>query len=80
MDRDFRAAIWIITGMKRLQRLEFIFLYERFLQRNNELNRAVVERRSEEEIEFLQKQLEDLVERMRDKRSSVSPTSLFQAQ
>jgi uncharacterized coiled-coil protein SlyX len=66
--------------MKRLQRLEFIFLYERFLQRNNELNRAVVERRSEEEIDFLQKQVDDLVERMRDKRSAVNPATLAQAQ
>jgi uncharacterized coiled-coil protein SlyX len=80
VDLDFRAAIWIRSGMKRLQRLEFIFLYERFLQRNNELNRAVVERRSEEEIDFLQKQVDDLVERMRDKRSAVNPAAFVHAQ
>jgi hypothetical protein len=66
--------------MKRLQRLEFIFLYERFLQRNNELNRAVVEGKSEEEINFLRCQIEDMVERMRDKRSTVNPAEMFQAQ
>jgi hypothetical protein len=77
---NFRAAIWIIPGMKRLQRLEFIFLYERFLQRNNELNRAVVEGRSEEEINFLRCHINDLVERMRDKRSPVNTAELVHAQ
>ena len=66
--------------MKRLQRLEFIFLYERFLQKNNDLNRAVVEGRSEEEIDFLRLQVNDMVERMRDNRTSVNPAELVQAQ
>jgi hypothetical protein len=74
------AAIWIWKGMKRLQRLEFIFLYERFLQRNNDLNRAVVEGKSEEEISFLRNQVNDMYNRMRDQRSSSVKTNLFQAQ
>jgi hypothetical protein len=64
--------------MKRLQRLEFIFLYERFLQRNNDLNRAVVEGRSEEEIDFLRCQVNDMYNRMRDEHSPAP--KLFQAQ
>lgn len=66
--------------MKRLQRLEFIFLYERFLQRNNDLNRAVVEGKSDEEIRFLRSQVNEMYNRMRDQRSASGKLNFFQAQ
>jgi hypothetical protein len=52
--------------MKRLQRLEFIFLYEVFLARNKELSNAVLECRSEEEIDGIRKQVDEVYNKIRN--------------
>jgi hypothetical protein len=63
--------------MKRLQRLEFIFLYERFITRHNELNEAVMAGKKPEELEELRMHVNDLYNRIRDGRSAPVRESFF---
>jgi hypothetical protein len=71
-----RNAICFICGMKRLQRLEFIYLYECFLSRHNELNEAVMSGKDPNELEGLRQQVNELYERIRDKKPSAGPVYL----
>jgi hypothetical protein len=72
-----RNAICFIRHMKRLQRLEFIFLYERFIARHNELNEAVMSGKHPDELEGLRQHVNELYVRIKGNESPADNSFVF---
>ncbi|RYY39980.1 MAG: hypothetical protein EOO08_07955 [Chitinophagaceae bacterium] len=60
----------------RLQRLEFFTLYDLYLKKNEEFRRAVQQRRDSSELDTLRANLQDIFEKMAEKRGTAGNPNL----